>query len=374
MQLTIQEGCLQAKRRAASLRRIRTCKAQQVVRRMPQAERSIHCWWKGIWSGTCTTLAGADLFPLEAAYMCKLHLTLLFLAIGKMLAVTPENVASPTAPVQMTLTVEARHDKEVPVLNKEDVVVFQRKERLPVTSFVPCQGEQAALELFILIDDASDMSLGSQLGDLRQFIETQPPTTSIGIGYMRNGTVQVERNLTADHPGAAKNLRLPLGYPGVMPSPFLALSDLIKRWPASAARREVILVTSGVDPLGGAQSDPYLDAASENAQRAGIIVYTVYTPSAGHSGHSYWRMNWGQNHLAQIAEETGGESYMLGFGPPVSFAPYLADIAEHLAHQYVVTFLITPGKKSGFQSVRFTTEVPNAELVAAGRVYVPAGH
>ena len=105
------------------------------------------------------------------------------------------------------------------------------------------------------------------------------------------------------------------------------------------------MVTSGVDPLGGGISNPYLDAAIEHAQRAGIVVYAIYTPGAGHSGHSYWRMNWGQNHLAQIAEETGGEAYMLGFGPPVSIDQYLADIAQHLAHQYVVSFLIPPGKK-----------------------------
>jgi hypothetical protein len=218
------------------------------------------------------------------------------------------------------------------------------------------------------------MSLGSQLGDLKQFIETQPAETSIGIGYMRNGTVEFTEALTADHAKAAKGLRLALGYPGVMPSPFLSLSDLIKRWPASAARHEVLLVTTGIDPLGGGVADPYLDAAIEHAQRAGILVYAIYAPAAGHGGHSFWRMNWGQNHLAQIAEETGGESYMLGFGPLVSFAPYLAELSEHLAHQYVVTFLVKPGNKAGFQSVRFTTEVPNAEIVAPGRVYVPAGH
>jgi len=251
-----------------------------------------------------------------------------------------------------------------------DFMVFQKKERLPVTDLAP----RAALELYILIDDASDMSLGSQLGDLKQFIENQPAETSIGIGYMRNGTVEFTEALTADHAKAAKGLRLPLGYPGVMPSPFLSLSDLIKRWPADAARHEVLLVTSGNDPLGGGVVDPYLDAAIEHAQRAGIVVYAIYAPAAGHGGHSFWRMNWGQNHLAQIAEETGGESYMLGFGPLVSFAPYLSELAEHLSHQYVVTFVIKPGNKAGFQPVRFTTEVPNAEIVAASKVYVPAGH
>jgi len=86
---------------------------------------------------------------------------------------------------------------------------------------------------------------------------------------MRNGTVEVAQDMTADHAKAAKGLRLPLGAPGVVASPFLALSDLIKRWPATAARREVILVTSGVDPLGGGLQDPYLDTSIEQAQRAG---------------------------------------------------------------------------------------------------------
>ena len=295
------------------------------------------------------------------------------LATGGMLVAAQDRTEGPAVPVQMTLTVESRHDKAIPTLNQEDVLVFQKSQRLPVTNLVVCQGENAALELFILLDDASSMNLGSQLDDLRKFIKSQPGETSIGIGYMRNGAVIIAQDLTADHQKAAKALRLPLGDPGAAPSPFLSLSDLIKRWPASSARREVILVTSGIDPLGGAIANPYLDAAIKHAQRAGIIVYAIYEPNAGHFGHSWWGLNWGQNHLAQIAEETGGESYMLGFGPPVSFAPYLTEIAEHLAHQYLVTFLAAPGDKGALQPVRVSTELPGAELVFAGKVYVPSG-
>ncbi len=301
--------------------------------------------------------------------MRNLHLIAAGLALVGMLLIAREDAPPPATPIQLTVTVEARHGKEVPVMKPGDVMVFQKKERLRVTDLDP----RPPLELYILIDDASSVSLGSQLGDLKQFIENQPAETSIGIGYMRNGTVEFTAALTADHAKAAQGLRLPLGYPGVMPSPFLSLSDLIKRWPASPARHEVLLVTSGIDPLGGGVADPYLDAAIEHAQRAGVIVYAIYAPAAGHGGHSFWRMNWGQNHIAQIAEETGGESYMLGFGPLVSFAPYLSELGEHLSHQYVVTFLVKPGNKAGFQSVRLTTEVPNAELVGANRVYVPAG-
>ena len=117
--------------------------------------------------------------------------------------------------------------------------------------------------------------------------------------------------------------------------------------------------------------NPYLDTAIKDAQRNGIVVYAIYMPSAGHAGHSLWRMNWAQSHLAQIAEETGGEAYMLGFGPPISLAPYLEDIAERLAHQYRVTVQFRPASKASLHDVRFVTEVPNAELVSASRVYVP---
>ncbi len=302
--------------------------------------------------------------------MRTLHLSAAAFAMGTFL-LAQEKAPAPGVPVQMVITAEARHGKEAPLLHPQDVMAFQKKERLPINELIDCHGEHAALELFLLIDDASSTTLGSQLSDLQHFIETQPATTAIGVAYLQNATVRVGQNPTTDHASAAKALRLPLGFPGVSPSPFLSLSDLIKRWPASTARHEVVLVSSGIDPLGGEVVNPYLDAAIQDAQRAGVIVYTIYTPAAGHFGHAYWRINWGQNHLSQIADETGGESYMIGFGPAVSFAPYLAEIADHLANQYVVKFLITPGKKAGLEPVRFTTEVPNADVVAARKVYVP---
>lgn len=251
-------------------------------------------------------------------------------------------------------------------------MAFDRHERLQVAELTGLAGEHAGLELFILLDDASDTNVGSQFGDLRRFIEAQPETTAIGLGYMRNGTVDMVQNLTTDHSRAAHSLRLPVNV-AAMASPYLSLSDLIKRWPATSARREVVMVTSGVDPLGGlGVINPYLDAAIDDAQRHEIVVYAIYMPGGGHSGHSFYRINWAQNHLAQLAEETGGEAYMLGFGPPVSLAPYLDQIAAHLIHQYRVTMLVAPQGKGGFRQVRYSTEVPNAELVAAAKVYVAA--
>jgi len=212
------------------------------------------------------------------------------------------------------------------------------------------------------------------LEDVRQFINAQPSTTTIGVAYMRNGTAEILQNPTNDHTQADKALRLPLGDPGASPSPYFSLVDLIKRWPEGPVRREILMVSDGIDRFGGGgPSNSYVDSAIEEAQRAGVIIYSIYTPGVGHYGHSFWRMNWGQNYLSQISDETGGESYYLGFGAPVSFAPYLDDLSHRLTRQFLLTFLAKPEKKAGFQQVKLRTEVPNAELVAADRVYVPAG-
>jgi hypothetical protein len=304
----------------------------------------------------------------------SLRLVLVLVAgLAPSVALYAQQGAATGVPVRLVVTVEARHGKDVPVIHREDVMAYQGKERGAVTDWLPLQGDHAGLDFFVLLDDASSTSLGSQLDDLRQFILGQPATTSIGVGYMRNGTVDIVQNLTTDHPAAAKSLRLPFGNAGAFASPYLSVVDLLKRWPESAVRREIVMVSDGIDGYGGAgPADPYVDSAVEAAQKAGVIVFTIYTNGAGHWGHSFWRMNWGQNYLAQTADETGGESYFLGLGTPISFSPYLDDLSHRLDHQYLLTFLAKPEKKAGLQAVRLRTEVPNAELVSADRVWVPA--
>jgi len=278
-------------------------------------------------------------------------------------------------PVHMVVTAESRHGENPGVINQQDVMVLEGKERDTVTNWEPAQPDQSPLELFMLLDDGSSASLGSQLADIRQFIAEQPAAVKIGVAYMQNGIGRIEQNLTTDHDQAAKALRLPLGSPGVNASPYISLSDLIKRWPESTARREVFMVTDGVDRLYGAGDfqNPYLESAISDAQREGVIVFGVYTPGVGHLAHSYWMNYWGQLYLSQLAEETGGEAYYIGFtGAAVSFSPYLDDLAHRLRHQYLLTFLAKPQKKAGAQKVRVTTEVAGVDLVAPKSVYVPA--
>lgn len=275
--------------------------------------------------------------------------------------------------VNLVVSVEARHGSNVPDISRQDVMVYEGRDRDKVTAWLPLRAEHAGLELFVLLDDSSNNSLGSLLEDIRKFVSAQLATTKIGIAYMQNGTAQVAQDLTIDHTLAAKALRLPLGDPGVSASPYFSLGDLIKRWPEGHEPREIVMITDGIDGVwGSGPGDGYVDSVIEQAQRAGVVVFGIYTPGAGHDGHSSWRMNWGQNYLSQVADEAGGEAYYLGYDPPVSFTPYLEDITRRLSHQYLLTFLAKPEKKAGLQRVKLRTEVPNAELVSADKVYVLA--
>jgi hypothetical protein len=278
-------------------------------------------------------------------------------------------------PVHTVVTVEPRRGSEMPVIHQEDVLVHQGKQRDTVTEWIPAQGDHAAMEFFVLLDDGSNMSVGSQLDDIRKFILAQPGSTKVGLAYMQNGIANVVQNLTTDHEAVARALRLPLGTAGVNGSPYFAISDLVKRWPAGAPRREALVVSDGIDRYYGAGDfeDPYLDAAIDDAQRAGIIFSFIYTPGLGHFGHSYYEAYWGQLYMAKLADKTAGEAYYIGFnGPPVAFAPYLDQLSNRLTHQYLLTFLAQPPKKAGLQAVKITTEVPNVDLVAPDKVYVPA--
>lgn len=280
--------------------------------------------------------------------------------------------AQTTVPVRMVVTAEAHHSKDVPEIRREDVQVYQGKERVRVNDWTPLRGEHAGLQLYILIDDGADQSLGSQIGDLRKFVQAQPAAAQIGVAYMRNGTVQKAQELTADHDRAAKSIRLPLGDYGIAGSPYQALTDLIHNWPETSSRREVLMITSGIDQYyTNSLDNPYLDRAIKDAERAGIVVHSIYYSAAGHFGHSFARINWGQTYLSQLADGTGGESYWQGNGNPVSFSPFLDDVAQRLNNQYLLTFAALSENKPGFQAVKLRTEIPHVELISTDKVYVP---
>ncbi len=279
------------------------------------------------------------------------------------------------APVKMVVTANVEKGKRRPEIQKEDVFVQKGKDRLPIAEWVAAKDARAGLELFILIDDASVSTLGLQLDDLRKFINAQPSSTSIGIGYARNATVEIRQNFTTDHALAAKALRLPLGSVGAYGSPYLSAVDLMKRWPETPNRREILLVADGIDRAHRSHNallNPDVDTAAAVAQRTGTIVHSIYYPGVGHWTRNFWQATNGQNGLAKLSEMTGGESFFLGSGAPVSFAPYLDSLQRILDNQYLLTFYVQPAAKPGLQYVNVRTEIPGVDLATPDAVWAPA--
>ena len=310
---------------------------------------------------------------MKRSFLFRLSIFCLGCIVFNLALWAQQPAASEGVTAHIVVTVEPKHGSSAPVIHKEDVMVYQGHDRDSVVDWVPLQGDRAGLELFILIDDEAGLNVGSQLDSIKQFINTQPATTKIGIAYMQNGIARVVQNPTNDHAQAANALRLPIGVAGANASPYFSLSDLVKKWPATDERREVVMISDGIDRYYGTGdlADPYVQSASDDAAKAGIIVSAIYTPGVGHFAHSYWQSYWGQLYLSELADKTGGEAYYIGFtGAPVSFTPYLEDTARRLQNQYLLSFLAKPPKKAGWQQIRITTEVPNVDLTSAGRVWV----
>jgi hypothetical protein len=134
----------------------------------------------------------------------------------------------------------------------------------------------------------------------------------------------------------------------------------------------VLMISNGVNPAStDALQDPSADAALEAAQRAGVIVYVIYHPSADYLASDFSKLHAGQIQLAHVADESGGEAYFLYYGPLPSLAPFLADLADHLANQYLLEFLANPGETGTLQQVTVKSNITDIEVMVPDKIWVP---
>ncbi len=246
-----------------------------------------------------------------------------------------------------------------------------------ITGWTPLRGPQGAVQIVVLIDDGARESLSIQLGDIAKFIKGLPPNAEVAVAYMEYGRAVLGGPLSTDHAAVARELHMPLvGIFGVSASPYFCLSQLAKNWPSTdtRARREVVMVTDGVDyyEIRYDPEDPYVQAAIEDAVRAHLIVYSIYWRNQGFLDRTGYAAYDGQNLLAQLTEATGGYLYWLGYGDPVSFEPYFADLDRRLDNQYELNFMAPVGSKPQMASMKLEVSAP-AKVDAPQQVYVHPG-
>jgi hypothetical protein len=221
------------------------------------------------------------------------------------------------------VTVLPKHDGASPLsITGQELSIKVNGKPAQFTSWKPLQSGENSLELVLLIDGSARSSLGNQFDAIEHFVKALPPNTKAAIAYMANGRAVFAGALSADHEQVLRALHMPAGTPGSNASPYFCLSDLAQHWPSTdrAARREVLMVTDGVDnyQLEFDPDDPYVQAAITDSVRAGVVVYSIYWMNKGIVSSSQYQSNSGQNHLIAVTQATGGKNFWQGMGNPVS--------------------------------------------------------
>ena len=80
---------------------------------------------------------------------------------------------------------------------------------------------------------SSARNLGRQFDEIKHFVQSLPPNTLLGIGYMEDGRAALAGPLSSDHAQVLENLHLPTGTSS---SPYFCLSDLAKNWLRPSAK------------------------------------------------------------------------------------------------------------------------------------------
>ncbi len=275
-------------------------------------------------------------------------------------------------PVPTTALIQVQSKNNAP-LNSAALKLEVNGHAAEIASVTPVAKDGA--QVAILIDDGLRGNFGVQLDDIKHFLSSLPPNVQVLVGYMQNGTVRAEGGFTTNHEAAAQQLRIPFSAPGISASPYFCLQEFVKHWPGQGnAARMVLMLTNGVDPYNGSvsplnQDSPYVQAAQDDAQRAGVAVYSIYYGDAGIRGGA---ANFsGQSYLNQVADATGGQSFYQGRITPPSLAPYLNEFRNAIAESYLVTFnaSATHEKNSTLTSIKIKSEQAGVKIHAPQAVH-----
>ncbi|MGI9107115.1 MAG: hypothetical protein ACR2G4_12805 [Pyrinomonadaceae bacterium] len=279
-------------------------------------------------------------------------------------------VQSVTIPVTLRLRGERPASEELQTLN---LVVMEDGERQEILS-TRSAADRSPLALTVLMQDDLISSIGLEISGLAKFIRRLPQGSLVQVGYLRAGSLQLRQRFTTDLDRAAKSLRIPIGSASAAPyNPYVQTYDALKRYGGVplGTRRAMLVVSDGLDLSRGIDSSSPtqsldLDRAIGEAQRRGVAINAIFAPTVNLPQASSLVGN-AQSSLVRLTRETGGKAFFQGTGAPVSFEPFLHELADRLSRQFALTYLSTNADKK-FHRVKI--EAPGADAEIA----YPAGY
>lgn len=288
----------------------------------------------------------------------------------------PQNEGQGQGTAIVTILPKDSH-ASAPNISEHAIHVQVNGKQSLVTNWQPLHGSVSPVEVVVLIDDGARTSLGSQFSDIQGFVRSLPPGVKVAFAYMENGRAVLAGALTANHASILQELHLPIAAPGQSASPYFCLSDLAKNWPStdSSARREVIMITDGVDYYQPRYDpdDPYVQSAIRDSVRAHLVVSSIYWRNSGRFDRSRYANNEGQNLLLEVTDATGGTSYWIGMGNPVSMSPYFDDFSRRLNNQYELGFSSPFTGKPQMANLKVKINAPDVKVTAPQKTWIGPG-
>ncbi len=196
------------------------------------------------------------------------------------------------------------------------------------------------LNLAVLIQDDLVARVGNELSVTADFIRELPAGSTVLVGYIRAGSLQVRQPFTNDLDTAARALRVPVGSTSAAPyNPYTQVRDVIKLFPAGGGenRNALLLVSDGLDTSRGFDFATSVDSIDLNravseAKGRGVSVYSFYAPTAGLTSWDSRAVSFGQSALNRVSDQTGGRAFFQGTDF-VTFDSYFARLARTLNEQ-----------------------------------------
>lgn len=203
---------------------------------------------------------------------------------------------------------------------------------------------ESPVNLAVLIQDDLVPRVGNEIKATAEFIRALPEGSSVMVGYVRGGTLQVRQSFTTDLNAAAGALRIPVGSAAVSAfNPYVEVREAIKMFPIEGRNRNaLLLISDGLDTSRGFDFTSTVHSIDlERAMRAAVerdvAVYTFYAPSVGLTSWNRQAVTFGQSALNRLAKETGGEAFFQGTSF-VTFASYFERLSETLNRQGRVAY------------------------------------
>ncbi len=189
----------------------------------------------------------------------------------------------------------------------------------------------------ILIQDDLVSHVSNELKLTGDFIRSLPQGSSVMVGYITAGSLQVRQPFTRDLNAAAKSLRVLVSNTSGSPfNPYVEVLEALRKFDSKGSSRNVLLLISdGLDTSRGNDASSILfsvdlERAIKEAGRRKVSIYSFFAPSVGLTRRNSLLASYGQSSLNRVSRETGGEAFFQGLTDFVTFNSHFERLVQAL--------------------------------------------